>query len=800
MRLNAGLNLSAATGLALACLSGMAARADAQTAAAASPPPVDPSAAATAGSSSPADQRGLSDIVITAQRRSENLQRAAIAVTAVQSEALVRAGVADATQLTRVAPALQIGTVAGSSNAFYLRGVGNFTTNSLSDAAVSFNIDGVVLSRSIAAQGVFYDLDRIEVLKGPQGTLYGRNATGGAINVITAKPRYGELSGYATAEYGNFDAVKLTGALNVPLGEDGAVRIAGLLSNHDGYYSDGASDDKTRAVRVQAAKQVAPGFKITLGADYAHQGGNGAGSTIYGLPLDDRIGDTDPRAGAIYASSFAFLAGNVLHPLTRNFFNDNTFWGAYAQADVTTPLGTLTILPAYRSAKINQRSYAGSFAYNERLNDDQYSVEVRLASDTENRLSYLLGAYYLSEKAHEHPAYDHQYFAAYGKFLSDTKSYAAFGRLTFKVTDNFRLTGGLRYTADDKSASLDSYNAVVICPAVFAGGNCFGTPELPNTFNPPAVLMMPNGDPIPVQPWGTSGAIVQNVRVVLNPSKTFKKATYRVGFEYDLGPRSLLYGSYETGFKSGGFFSSIDNPVYRPETISAFTLGSKNRFLDNRLQLNVEAFRWEYKGQQVSHFRLNSLGGTEFVTENVGKTRIWGAEVEGRVRASRSTTLNATVQYLHARYKNFTYANPAALGPPVTGCAFAPGAGGVFIVDCSGRRPVNAPDWTVAGGIEQVFDLGGAGRVVFNADGRYQSWSYVGFEELSRQVQKAYFMADLQLRYELPGEHFTVTGFVNNVTDRNVVSFSSPQPRTSAVLAQSLRPPRTFGIRVGYKF
>lgn len=228
--------------------------------------------------------------------------------------------------MTQVAPALQIGTVAGSANTFYLRGVGNFTTNAQSDSAVSFNVDGVPYARNQSAHGVFYDLERVEVLKGPQGILYGRNSTGGAINVITAKPRIGELSGYVQGEYGNFDAYKGQAALNIPVGEHSALRVTGSVTGHDGYYSDGTGDDETQAFRAQFAADVDDSVKVLVGGDYAHQGGVGAGATLTGLDYDERIGLFDPRADALYLSSYSFLAGDFLEPLPDGRFppyNDN---------------------------------------------------------------------------------------------------------------------------------------------------------------------------------------------------------------------------------------------------------------------------------------------------------------------------------------------------------------------------------------------------------------------------------------------------------------------------------------------
>jgi iron complex outermembrane recepter protein len=170
------------------------------------------------------EQGGLQDIIVTAQRREENLQRAAIAVSAVTGDMLAAAGVTRPTELTSLIPSLQVAPAAGPYNLFYLRGVGNFQGNALSESAISFNVDGVYIGRPSGTTGFFYDLERLEVVKGPQGTLYGRNATGGAINVITRKPDLNAFGANASIEYGNYDALRIDGAVNVPLGTTAAIR------------------------------------------------------------------------------------------------------------------------------------------------------------------------------------------------------------------------------------------------------------------------------------------------------------------------------------------------------------------------------------------------------------------------------------------------------------------------------------------------------------------------------------------------------------------------------------------------
>jgi iron complex outermembrane receptor protein len=739
---------------------------------------------------------GLPEVIVTAQRREESLQRAAIAITAVPSDVLSRSGVSDVTGLSQVAPALQIGTIGGTNTQFYLRGVGNFTANSLSDAAISVNLDGVPLANSSSIQGMFYDLERVEVLKGPQGTLYGRNATGGAINVITAKPKLGGFSGYVNGEYADYNAVKAAAAVNVPIGETTAVRVAAEAAKRDGTFSDDTGDEDRHAFRVQVLTQPNDSFRLLAGGDYAHFGGNGGGQTLYGLNRDDRIGITDPRAGALRSTFVVGLSGNFLTPLPQVSFQDNTYWGVFAQADLDTPLGKLTVIPSYRDADVRYIAQAVS-AINDRQQTRQFTLEARLASDADQRLSYLLGAFYLNESAKQQPGFTQDAFNSHANYDIDTKSYAAFGRLTYKVTDQFRVTGGLRYTSDDKSAVIGAYRITLVC--VTPSRRCIGTPPLPRTFDVPPAFVTPNGAPIPVQPWGTAGAIARTTYALNNASKTFSKVTYRAGFEYDWAPQSLLYGSFETGFKAGGFFGTIDNPVFQPETIDAFTIGSKNRFFDNRLQLNLEAFWWTYKDQQVSRFRLNSLGQSEYVTENIGESRLRGFEVEAVARPLANTTLNLAVQYLDAVRTDYVYSSAAANGPPATGCPIAL-VGSSYRVNCNDTVAPNSPKWTVNAGVQQDFVLGNGGRISLNADGHYQSGYYSGIEELQAQRQDGYFTANLQAKYSAPDDHYFVAAFVNNVTDESAVVYTTPHFFAPTLLSEALIEPRIVGVRAGLNF
>lgn len=223
---------------------------------------------------------GLEEIIVTAQRREESLQRAAISVTAISGEGLLTRGVTTAQQLTQVAPALQVSPAAGPYTVFTIRSVSNFGGNAFSDPAIAVNVSGVYLSTPTAVHGLFYDLERVEVLKGPQGTLYGRNATGGAINILPQRARIGERSGTLNLEAGNHKRLAASGSVNLPVGERSALRAAYQIVQRDGYFSDGTEDESGKAARLSFRFALSDAFTVDIVGDYTHQGGRGGGATV----------------------------------------------------------------------------------------------------------------------------------------------------------------------------------------------------------------------------------------------------------------------------------------------------------------------------------------------------------------------------------------------------------------------------------------------------------------------------------------------------------------------------------------
>ena len=241
----------------------------------------------------------LQEVVVTAQRRQETVQRAAVPISVVSGDQLALAGVTQVEDLSKLVPALQVVPAAGPYTLFYLRGVGNFNGNALSDAAVAFNVDGVYIARPSSTSGVFYDVDRVEVLNGPQGTLYGRNATAGAINVLTKNPDF-VLSGGGEVEGGDYSNFRATGDVNLPVNDWIAVRGAFQVVSRDGYLNDGADDDHTQSGRLKVRFDISQDLRLIIGGDYSHSGGTGVGASVMTGPNQFAggnawVGNTSPR-------------------------------------------------------------------------------------------------------------------------------------------------------------------------------------------------------------------------------------------------------------------------------------------------------------------------------------------------------------------------------------------------------------------------------------------------------------------------------------------------------------------------
>lgn len=713
-----------------------------------------------------AQESGIQDIVVSAQRRDENLQKAALAVSVIGGDALTQAGVNQAADLTKLVPALKLSSVGGGGTQVTIRGVGNFAGNPFAEPAVAVNLDGVYLARSSGPNGLYYDLERVEVLKGPQGTLYGRNATAGAINIITSKPKQ-EIGGHANFEYGNFNKIRAELAANLPINDFAAMRVSGVISRRDGIYQDGYNDDDTKAIRGQLLLDGGGPLSVLVSADYSHVGGQGPA----GVFATSRTGFTAPNpylgpsldgSNAILqnVSNFITMGGN---PNLLPAFRDDGFvnidnWGVSATVNYDFGGAALTVIPAYRESESRYRHYNAGFPVDSEEFSEAKSFEARLASSDDGAaFQWLLGGFYFEEDIN----FDLRPFqgVAYGvtQPILNTRSFAAFGQLTYSLTDALRATGGLRYT--DEKKTMDGRL-----------GNGPG-PGFPVAF------------------------------VTLNGGRIKDSSvTWKAGLEFDVTPESLLYANVGTGFKAGGFFASQAPNTSLPEKITAYTVGSKNRFFDNTLQLNVEGFFWKYKDKQVTHIGPIQPAGFNLITENAGSAEIYGAELELQWQPTDNDKVSANVQYLHSEYKRFVYTQTTAVGPPQTACNITPLMGPPAVsVDCSGRVLPRAPKWTANISYQRTFDLGNSGTLDALVGTRIESETVLGEEYLPGQFQKGYMLSNASLTWNNADENIFISAYVDNIEDEVVKQSSFVQPVVGLPLTV-LGAPRTYGIRAGFKY
>ena len=715
-------------------------------------PTAGPPVAAT-GPQSPGDVSGLQEVVVTAQRREENLQRAPLAIVAISGEDLDRAGVAEAQDLNKLVPGLKIGQT-GAMTQFFVNGVGSGVANAYGDPTIAFNVDGIYMPRPTGVNGVFYDLSRVEVLKGPQGTLYGRNAAAGAVNVITNKPTFNDTA-QVGIDVGNYGEIRVSGVGNARVSDNLAIRIAGLSARHDGYLSDGFNDDDSNGARLQLLWQANDRTSLLLGGDYYHQGGKGPAAVPVPFvdPSNPWAGPTTDAVTAVLSAATPTVpVANRIRFFPQDGTLDDTNWGTRAELNWQGDGFDLTGLGSHRSTTQISNIIPGAFEQYQNLRSKQNSAEVRAASHGQSRLTWLVGLYYSDEDVNA-LSQTKRYFQG-TSILSLTplkdRTEAAFTQETFSLTDRFRLTGGIRYSHENKSE---------------AGFN----------------------------------TAITGVTVPANGDATFSATNYKGGVEFDLGARSLLYANYSTGFKAGGFYQGGPPNTYRPEKLTSYVFGSKNRFFDNRLQLNLEAFYWDYRDKQFSTFAvINPAPATALITINIPQVTFKGLTADIAYVPWHGGQFTVNAQYLDAVNQHFTY--PSLV--PSANCPYQPQANGGFLIDCSGKPLSQAPRFSATAGLTQNWELAAAGSLAASVSTHFETQALASqtMDYVAALNQNGWWMTDLTLTYATANGRFNVQGYVNNVADRAVKTNGASQPTTPTVYFANILPPRVYGVRLGMKF
>jgi len=688
------------------------------------------------GASSPSNDG--TEIVVTARHREESAQKTPIAMSVYDASALKTAGITDLTALTAFAPDVSISAQQGEP-IITIRGISSRDYSENGDAAVTVSTDGFYQNRPYALNAAMYDLERVEVLRGPQGTLNGRNSVGGAINILTAKP-VDDFKGYFSASYGNYNALNFQGMINVPVNDWLKVRASFMTNSHDGYRDNSphvngdAQDDKSGRITFAIDPMENLHGLVTL--QYTQQ--DGAGDVSQNIPYaynaDGSLNHNLPSG--INASKFAVGTDSSLRLREKtvrwNFAYDTdpvtiTFLGGYDKLDWH-----------HSTDDTNPYSNPSTYAFVQNEYPETTNLELRLTSKHPGPFQWQLGGFYFAENSNllswdGAPLADgtqNKYFGfAYNTW---SRSKSAYGYASYDITDRLTASGGVRYTSDSKHE--DGYYGNLTQNIVYA-----------------------------TQVGGSSSS----------------KVTYHAGLDFKATPHNLIYAKFDTGYKAGGF--NLGAQSYGPETIQTWEAGSKNTLLGGALQLNVDAYYSNYKNQQVTTF-TQVTGSAVALTLNAGASRIWGIEGSAIYKIPVIGTFNATVDYLNARFTDFlSVADPS--DPKASGN-----------IQLAGNRPPQAPTLSASIGLKRDFKALG-GDFTAGIQSKLQSSSYFSFYNFADTRQGAYTMSDAQVSYTPDGSRWKLTGFVKNL-ENSVVFTTALQNQYANSYAYQFYPPRTYGFRV----
>ena len=708
------------------------------------------------------------DIVVTAQRREQSLLQVPLAISALGGETLQNKGISNSASLATAVPNLQVSSPYGNTQPnFSLRGISvanEYNSNQASPVGVYID-DVYIAARTSHGMGLF-DLERVEVLRGPQGTLFGRNTTGGAINFITRAPKLSGENGYVEAGYGNFDTFKAQGAIEATMVEDElGIRVAANYEKGDGQIRNvaagGRDANSVDTLQGRLALRIKPGngpLDIKIRAYAGRDRGTQAG--IHGLTGPD-------------------TPGQGFFEVNENRIGDSRTdaWGVAANVALElSPEMTLTSITSYDGGKQNlQQAADGSpldvLDINWRSNFRQFSEEVRLNYEGD-RLKLVGGGFYGWDRTITDNRFNIGSALAPGvnggffqHYRQSRRSYAAFLQGDYDLTDQLILTLGARYTWD-KARYGDGF------AYLFAGD--VGGPDVPLASTVPCA--------------GVAGSCAYDPAARYEIDGSNKALTGRAALSYTFDGGTLVYASYSRGYRSGafnggGYTSSIGITYIDPERVNAYEVGVKGRFLDNKLTLSGAGFYYDYSNQQVQDTRP---GPVSFLV-NAPKSQVYGAEVEATLRAFPGFVINASGGYLHASYKELTLQG----------------------TDLSGNALPFAPRWTATAGFDwTIFDTG-TDSVTFSPTVNYFSRQFfspfndtdaAGTGQINAELQqKGYAKVNASLAW-VHGP-IQLRGWVNNAFNRKVYSYGLDL-RGAGFPYNFLVPatPRTYGVTARFSF
>jgi iron complex outermembrane recepter protein len=742
-----------------------------------------------------ADESNAAEIVVTAQKRSERAQDVPISISAFGGSTLAQANVTQISDLTRLVPTLNFATTPGSVGARYsIRGLGAFANSAIEPSVATF-LDGVYIPRAGSLNAGLLDVQSVEVLSGPQGTLFGRNASVGAISITTALP-VDHIEGSVAVEGGTGERYRGEVVVNLPVSDRVALRFAGLGEKFGGYWHYTPTGRRfggvdTISLRLTGRAELSDNLSLVLRGDYQSQTGDGYNnvSLVPGSITPTILTNFSSRLGGRLPIIGITSNSSLNDPSTANI--DDYHWGVSSTLSFETESNfSFKLINSYRHSRALEQdgevTYTPVSLFNRKYLFDSrsHNHELQIVSPTdqllEGRLSFVAGLYYFREKldidydfnlgtewcstviaAIAPPALPacnagQKTPGFFNRFPQTTESYAGYGQASLEILPTVSLTLGGRYTHESKDAT---YTAVRVNPAAV-----FGT----------------------------------NESTTLDYSDN--RFTSRVNLSWKPSRDLMFFATYSTGFKAGGFNSGASNVVlgatqrgFGPETVKNYELGAKTQFFNRRLTIDATAYRMD-----VSGFQERALINAISIVNNVGNIRSQGVEANVTARPVPWLQLHGSLAYLDAKFTS--YPNAPAL-PWLSG-----------VQDLTGKRPTFAPKWTTSFGIESQSELGGGYRATIRADVSARSRQNVNaiIDASPTTVQDGYALLSARLTVFSPDDRWSLAVFGQNLTDKHYCSTEGYQvlgpqlgaldPGRSIATICFHGNPRTFGARLGAKF
>jgi len=752
---------------------------------------------------------GVGDIIVTAQKREQSLQSTPISVTAVSAEALTARSATNIGSIASYAPNLEINSGkgdGGSTNAaVFIRGVGQNDFIFPTDPGVGIYVDGVYIARSIGAMMDLSDVERIEVLRGPQGTLYGKNTIGGAINIISSRPG-NAFEGMLRGTTGSRGRLDVEGRVSIPLVKDVlAVKIAAASKNQDGYVTrpDGIDlgDTDVDVGRIAFAWNPSSSVTVDLSFDGSRFRQNGSPQRLsdtfsapgglydlYNLLAAPYIAARDGLpSGALFDDSWVSSSRRVSNG-TGPTQDRADVWGTNLSIgwDVSDGLSIKSIT-GYRemdaAIKVDMDQSPFPIVHTDEVqSENQFSQELQFSgASADKKLHWLVGAYYFRERAHDR-----------NQTLLASGLYDALGLLPAAIVP---LIPGL---------TCPSANPLAPC----AGGAGNPVNALLDLDVRPVTALTTNNWAIFGQAsyevadglsftlggrysWEKKRYFIDSIypnsgRVATPPTndqRTWKNFTPKLGIDYQANRNILVYASYSKGFKSGGWNPRPLTPEefksYDPEKLEAYELGLKTRMLDGRMTLNVAGFHSKYKDLQLQTNSISpTTGGLILTVDNAGAVDIWGAEAELLARPVDGLLINGALGYLHNEYKRL-----------------APGTG--YGLDA--KLP-KAPAWTASFGAQYTLDLpSGAGSLTVRGDLSYRSKTYHDPRNTSSITQPGYSLIDGRLAWNSADDRIELAVFGKNIANKHYMTAAEWVP-AFGVQNMVVGRPREWGASATLRF